>query len=557
MSNKNFWAGDIEARRGLRKKFLLGGLYNGRRYLEFKKEDDFMNFLLKINGIVFFHFLDFDIRFIIDWCQRKKIEIAQAPISVRSKVIEWKIRNVVLRDSFILTQSSLKDLAEAFEIKERKLPIKDYLKLRQGKQLSQYLKNDVIGLYKILKKFYEFIGWQNLNRKTIASIALAKFKEIDKASYQKIIEYPIFAAQDEFIREGFYSAYYKIFDPNITNKNQRILKIDCNSYYGFVMKDNYFPYGPIIRTKKLRTIENLIKEGKLGLIKAKVFSSKRLPMGFLPIKTAKGISYSTKKEFSGVWTSPEIEFAKNLGYEFKFQEAIFWNYKDKLFKRFINFLAKIKERFSGAKREIVKFLLVSFYGKFAQRREIEVFKKVEKPLVHRLYLDKAMTIASEKQKIYIPYFHPEISAFTTSYARIWMWKFCQEVGWKNIYAIIMDSLILKDNLNEDFKRKWFDPNKIGKFKVIAQIEKGIILGRGIYALKGINGKEIIKNQGGLKEYTKLLTFRDFEKAKRKKIWVQYDEKTGIRKPKSIREFLKGKGKLKEMNLVTRKVKIRS
>jgi len=556
--NKKFWTGDIEARRGLNRKFLLGGLYNGRKYFEFTKENDFMGALLKINGIVYFHFLDFDVRFIITWCQKKNI-VFQAPILVNGKVIEWKIQNTILKDSFILTQASLKDLLEAFELKERKLPIKDYSQIRRGKYLREYLKNDVIGLYKVLKKFYDFIGWQNLGRKTIASIALAKFKELDKINYQRIIEYPIFNLQDEFIREGFYSAYYKVFDPSITNKNQRIIKIDCNSYYGFAMRDNYFPYGPTFWAKTHKKIENIMQEGKLGMIKAKVSLSKKLPMGFLPLKTERGIIYPIRKEFSGTWITPEIEFARELGYEFKFQEALFWNYKDKLFKKYINYLAKIKEKSRGAKREIAKFLLVSFYGKFAQKREIEIYKKIKKPIPNRLYLDKNLTIVNEKRKIYMPHFHPEISAFTTSYARIWMWKFCQQVDWKNIYAIIVDSLILKDNLSEKFKKNWFDPDKIGKFKLIIPIEKGIILGRGIYALKGINGTEIIKNQGGLKEYTELLTFRDFERIKRSKkmIWVQYDEKTGIRKPKSIREFLKKGGKLKEMNLVTRKVKIRS
>jgi len=556
LKNKlKFWTGDIETK-GMFGEFLLGGLFNGRRYCEFSKKDDFMDFLLKIKGVVFFHFLDYDCREIVQWCQKKKIEIAQIPMMVNRKVVEWKIKNVVLRDSFVLTQSSLKDLAEAFEVKEKKLPIKDYSMIRRGKYLRQYLKNDVVGLYKILSKFYDFIGWQNFGRRTIASIALAKFQEIDKISYQKIIEYPIFSLEEKFIREGFYSVYYKVFKPDIIDKSQRILKIDCNSFYGFAMKDNYFPYGPTIKVKDGKEIENLIKEGKLGMVKTKAYCP-NLPLGFLPYKTERGIIYPIKKEISGIWATPEIEFAKNLGYKFKFKEGIFWSYKNKPFKKYIGYLARIKEKSKGAKREITKFLLVSFYGKFAQRREIEVFKKVKKPIPNRFYLDKNLTIVSEKRKIYIPYFHPEISAFTTAYARLYIWKFCQEVGWKNIYAIIMDSLILKDNLSEEFKKKWFDETKIGKFKIVAQVEKGIVLGRGIYALKNINGQEIIKNQGGLKEYTDLLTFKDFERAKKKKIWVQYDKKSGIKKPKSISQVLKRKGGIKEMNLVTRKIRIGS
>ena len=57
--NKNlkFWTADISVRRGIRRYFMTGGLYNGKRYFEFKKEDDFMDFLLKIKRVVFFQIL--------------------------------------------------------------------------------------------------------------------------------------------------------------------------------------------------------------------------------------------------------------------------------------------------------------------------------------------------------------------------------------------------------------------------------------------------------------------------------------------------------------------
>ena len=72
--------------------------------------------------------------------------------------------------------------------------------------------------------------------------------------------------------------------------------------------------------------------------------------------------------------------------------------------------------------------------------------------------------------------------------------------------------------------------------------------------KNINGTEIIKNQGGVKEYNKLLKFNDFEKIKKDKqrFWQQYSD---IKRPRTIYSYLKGKSKLKEEQINKRKIKM--
>ncbi len=92
---------------------------------------------------------------------------------------------------------------------------------------------------------------------------------------------------------------------------------------------------------------------------------------------------------------------------------------------------------------------------------------------------------------------------------------------------------------------------------MSKIEKGIIIARGVYALKDKEGTEIIRNQGGLREYNKLLTYKDFEKIikGKKRTWVQYQEKDGFQRPKTVYAFLSGKSKLKEMKPEKRKISI--
>jgi len=554
---KKFYTSDIETKKGFVGDFLIGGIFDGKKYLEFTKETNFMRFILGLKGVVFFHYLDFDIRTILDWCSRNKIKIKTMPVmSGDRRVIEWKINDVVFRDSFVLTQSSLRDLAESFNLKTRKLEIRNYQFLKRTKELKRYLRNDVIVLYKILIGFYNFIGWRNFDKKTIASIALDKFKEISKQSYQRIIETSVYEEIDKFLRQAYFSGYYATFKTEIENKNQRILKIDVNSYYASAMCNNVFPWGATMKSENEKEISELITK-KLGIIQAKTRIPKGLKFGFLPVKTGEeGVEYPVKGVIRGTWTTPEIIFALNLGYKFKFEKVVFWQFKNHLFRKYINYLAKIKRKSKGAKRTIAKQLLVSLYGKFAQRRDISLFKKLERPIPNRLYLDEDLTISEEKKYIRTPYSHPEISIFTTAYARIWMYQICQKIGWENIFAIINDSLIIRDNLSRKFKEKWFDENEIGKFKVEARIEKGIVFARGVYALKNIDGTEIIRNQGALKEFSKLLTFEDFEKVKKRKqkIWKQYNN---LKQPRTIYSYLKGKSKLKEERITKRKIKIKA
>ena len=552
-----FWSGDIETKGGFGGKFLIGGLFDGRKYFSFSNINDFMNFLLEIEGTVFFHYLDFDIRVILEWCLNHKIELKTNPIiSGDKRIISWKINNLTLRDSFILTQSSLGDLATSFHLADKKLTVKDYHFSADTPRLRRYLKRDVIILHQSMNKFFDFIGWENFKKRTIASISMAKFKEIDLQSYKRIVESPIYADTNEFLREAYFSGYYATFQDKIDDVERNTYKIDVNSYYAHSMRVNFFPWGGVIKTRNQNEIISLLDKGKLGVIEAKAIIPPGLKIGFLPYKTENGVQYPISGNITGKWTSSEILRAKQIGYEFKFKKAIFWQFQDKLFFKYISRLSHIKEKSTGAKRAIAKQLLVSLYGKFAQKRDISKIRRTDYPFPGHLYLDDKMTISEEKKYIRTPYSHPEISIFTTAYARIFLYDFCEKAGWENIYSIIADSIILRTNMTSSFRKKWIHPTKVGKFKIVSEIERAIILGRGIYALKDRNTKEMIRNQGGLKEYNKLLTFDDFERAakKKNKIWNQYNN---LKRQKTVYSFLKGKSKIREEVKVSRKVKIKT
>ncbi|MBT9174284.1 MAG: hypothetical protein DDT21_02697 [Syntrophomonadaceae bacterium] len=498
-----FYVGDF-IWKGFTRQFIQAGFFDGKNYYHLKNKKEFLDIILNLNSTIFFYNLDDKIRVLLDWLKKENLKFEFSPfLSGDNKIIEWKIKNTIFRDSFILLNSSLEDLAKDFGIE------KDFK--------NKSFKQKIIIFHKILREFWDFLGWDCFENRSISAIALKKFKQFDKIAYAQIVEYPIYPERFKFIKKAYFPAFYWTFKDSFESKTEKILKIDCNSFFGEMMRRNEFPFSYSIELTKKKDILEHFKKKELGIIEARVKVPPNLPLGFLMTKKKGLIDNPKKGTISGVWTSPELEFAKGLGYKIlKLKRAIFWNDKRYLFKKYINHLARIKEKGKGVKKTIAKFLLVSFYGKFAQRREFSSFRKVEKPISGKMYLDRNLTLMEEKKYMRVPFSHPEISVFTTAWARIFMWKFCEMIKWENVYSLINDSLIIADNLSQKLKKRWFDQNKVGKFKIEGEIKKGIILGRGVYALKIKNGKEIIKAQGLLKDLKDTLTFYDFEKLKKSK-----------------------------------------
>lgn len=385
---------------------------------------------------------------------------------------------------------------------------------------------------------------------------MGKFKEIDRPAYDRITEFPIYEKMEKFIRRAFFSGYFATFESDIQGGDD-IYKLDINSYYAAGMRDNLFPWGGVTEIVGVDAITEKLKEGmELGIVSGKAKIPQGLFMGFLSRRNHDGTDYPTHGTIKGCWTTPEITYAEKLGYEFEFKEGIFWQFNDHLFRKYVAQLGRAKERARGAKRTIAKKLLVSLYGKFSERRNVSMLHRTKEPIYGKHYLDDNLTIYEDTHYVRKQYSHPEISVFTTAYARISFYEFLEVIGWENIYAVMSDSVIFRGELTRAFRKKWIHSTKIGKFKLVSRVEKAIILARGVYALKDVSGEETVRNQGGMSSFNKLLTFADFEKASSgdKKVWVQY---RNAKKSNTVYTFLKGKGKLKGETKITRKITIKN
>ena len=557
--NIKFHTADIETKGGIGGSFLIGGIYDGKRYQEFHDEDMFMEHLISIKGIVFFHYGEFDFNFIIEWASKRNIKLRGTPIIANENMIILRLEGIktTFKDSFFLLGDSLERLSQGFNTKIKTTKLKDYNLKKITPIVRKHLREDTISLHQVLTKFYDFIGWEFFNKRSIAAIGLEMFKRMYPYKYRKIVENPLYSNAYEFIKKGYFSSYSHIFKYKINNKNGEILKIDANSFFASMMRDNQYPYGSFFIIKSNDNIREFLEKGNLGVIRCVAKAPEGLQFGFLPMKVGKGVEYPIKGDIEGIYTTSEINYAEKMGYKFKFIKGIFWTEKDYLFKDFINHLYKVKKENKGTKQEIIKRLLVSFYGKFAQNRRISTLKNYKTPQAFKICINREFNLYEEDSYRFFDYSHPELSIFTTAYARIFLYKRMKEIGFGNIFSIMSDALIVK-NLKNSFKDKWLSEVELGKFKVVFDIKDGVVLQKGVYALQDRNGNEIIKNQGGVREFNKTLKVKDFKKALRQGQWDQYTKEDKYVRMNTINSVLKGQvKKFREMKKLKRTIKIKN
>ena len=120
-----------------------------------------------------------------------------------------------------------------------------------------------------------------------------------------------------------------------------------------------------------------------GVFYAEVITND-LYIGLLPIKTKTGIIFPNGK-ISGTWTSVELQFAKELGYQIKVTKGFQFNKEFNVFDKYVDELSQLKDTLKGSQRQIVKSLLNNLLGRFGLN-----FVKPITQTVHKKKLDQIL-----------------------------------------------------------------------------------------------------------------------------------------------------------------------
>lgn len=290
-------------------------------------------------------------------------------------------------------------------------------------------------------------------------------------------------------------------------KAKTIYKLDINSMYPFVMKQNDYPYHFRLYHEKTSIDELKYYLRKFCCI-AQVIIKTNEPI--YPIKDNDKTMFPVGT-FRTVICTQGLKYALEKNHIVSVERLVVYS-KVNLFKDYVDYFYKLKLQYKDQGNEVfavmTKYLLNSLYGKFAQKSDCIIkHKKVKNIKAFRedYYSDVTKKVGVE-QVFFNVYtltcgsqesFHsmPAVSSHVTEYARLYLFKLLDIAGRNNLYYCDTDSIFTNRKgvmrLNEYLHNK-----KIGHLKVEDQTSYLKIYGCKDYKfgntqkIKGISKKAI-------------------------------------------------------------------
>lgn len=408
------------------------------------------------------------------------------------------------------------------------------------KECLIYLERDISSLLDIMVEFSRML-YINFNTQLTDALTISRLSlNIFLKDYLKNNTIPVISNYSlfNFIHLAYYGGITEVYKPY----GQDLIYIDVNSLYPYLSLNPL----PGLEANYLQDLdgEGLDLNNLFGFFYAKV-KTKNDYLGLLPIKNKKGLILPNG-EFEGVWSSEELKFAANNGYEIVVIKGYNFNKINDVFKDYVTDLYERKKVATGSLRTIIKHLLNNLIGRFG----LNIFKPITKTvdIKKRDFLASTRVIKSQKElenNLFILTYQPIISeeictshgydylkvlekekninieknidifqnisvafpAMITSYARIYMNKIKLEIinNGGNIYYSDTDSLVID--------KKGFRPdligNEIGQFKIeYNNIAEAYFISNKTYCLVLDNGEIIIRSKGVLNDSITLNDFKD-------------------------------------------------
>lgn len=515
------------------------GFYDGETYTEFKGKKCIIDFLKNVirkkyraytifahNGGRFdFNFLmevlkhwGYDINMVF---QGSRCILLKVYHQKEGKTSDRQARNATrFCDSYALLLSSLDNLTKHFNVKHKKLNFMDkptdkkdfeylYKLYKKGdSKFYNYLKNDVLGLYEVIKKFNDIIIEQNgIMSITIASTALKTFQS-------GFLKNPIKMTNIDTnleMKKAYYGGRVEIFNMYLPEYEYYNV-YDINSLYPFEMFNNLFP---ITKPKSIKNVtKNIICEN-LGITKAVIKTPKNL---YLPVLPYRHELNKTKKlvfplgKFTGYWDNSFLKKAYELGY--KITPIKTYTFEgDMIFKDYIKTFYKLK---NTSKKDtssyiLAKYMLNSLYGKFGQNQESEILMKINNPKDLLKYdvtdvVDNNFNLFKIKTESKGNFFIPQISIHIITLAQLHLYEIMLKLIEKGFTVGYCDT----DSIFTNAKLNTSD--KLGDLKLEDKFYKGYFLLPKTYCIVLKDGKTKIRAKGYINDFQKQLSINTFKNA---------------------------------------------
>lgn len=461
------------------------------------------------NCDMYFHNLRFDSQFIIWFLLRSGYRVVEDDRNMKSMTFDTLIngdnqiykmdicfqswywgnkrfyKKVTIYDSLKKLPFTVKKIAKDFQLPIQKLKM-DYLAPRErGHQFTpdekDYLRNDV----EIMARALNIQFSQGLKKMTIGADALSSYRKIiGEDQFKKW--FPVLDPETDRLLRKAYRGGWTYVNPMFQNMDLGAGKVyDVNSLYPWAMRYNAYPVGvPVF-------FEGEYKEDlRRPLYIQKFICQFKLKKGYLPTVQIKGSMFYQNTEYLVESDGPVELTMCNIDLKLFFdhydvwdvQYLCYWSFKSQegVFDQYIDQWYAVKEKSTGAIKQLAKLMLNNLYGKFATAPEI-----IEKdPILENDIVKYVVTRKYIRDAIYIP-----VGIFCTAYARNKTIRTAQMEYDRFVYADT-DSVHLVGDYEPEEMKSVIDDKKLGYWKN----ESNFVRGRFLKAKTYIEEEEISKDK---------------------------------------------------------------
>lgn len=503
---------DIETK-GLAGELVIGGVYDGIRYLEFRSFDEFIYYLkafFQEDTLYAHNGGKYDNRYLLEYLKGNDYKLSNIFYINNGLIftVELGSKKFKFRDSFHLLPRSLSSISSSFgvEHKKKEFDIKGWIKdgCHETDELREYLKDDCRALYESLEVFTK-----TFDIKPKLTIASTAFNVVLSTTYKniplkKLLKNFMTKDQEDFVRKSYKGGRVEVFQRFAEDVNS----YDINSLYPYVMQNFNYPFGKLYEQDG-ENFDIMMNKGKLGIAECLIKSpDQNIP--YLAFKYDDKLVFPTG-EWKDTLTSLEIIEARKRGYTIKIIKGLIWNKKGRVFRQYVDTYYTIKSGSTGAKRECAKLFLNSPYGKFGQSRTNKAIKTIDEMIqkgrsINDASFDGGHLFSFDETSYQNRSINPVYATFVTAYARHVLYLGIETVlnlGGEIYYC---DTDSLKTNI--ELPQELVHSTDLGKWDFEGHYKESVFVSPKLYSMLG---EETVKKAKGVyKENIETLSFTDFK-----------------------------------------------
>lgn len=421
---------------------------------------------------------------------RRGWKLKLAVIESPPVMLTWRKETMTIRmlDTLNWWRMPLAKIGDSLGLPKLKMP-----DLKAGrKEWDAYAKNDVEIIRRAILEWLAFLQAYDLGNfgPTLASQALRAFRH-RFMHHRILIDSNVHALR--LARESLHGGRTEVF--RMGRINQTVHVLDVNSMYPAVMREESFPTVLRLHARRISLGELKRWLASYAVVARVQLRTKRNRYAY--VHNARLVFPVGKLRI--VLTTPDLQDALKHGEIERVDEAAIYD-QEPIFRRFVDDIYKLRreamKRNEPVRVWLLKILMNSLYGKFAQRGEkwetveqteddtITQWKELDCETGHvfsyRRFAGQVQikTVDPESHDS-----HPSIASHITAYARTRLWELIQAAGPKEVFYCDTDSLFVSD---AGFRRlrSRLDQSKLGSLKHEATYDWVEIFGAKDYRMPG-------------------------------------------------------------------------